>query len=128
MSPGQKKKAWEDLLLIRSQESLQGVLDHVRQTRNDILPKLSVASPVEMVETLELQNLLDVAEIVASVCLKRTESRGSHYRVDYPERDDKTWRRCMTAKQTNGEMTLDAFVIDPEWKDRAGDMGDTHWG
>ncbi len=123
-----QKKAWEDLLLIRTPEGLEDVLDHVRQTRDEILPKLSVASPVEMVEAQELQNLLDVAEIVASVCLKRTESRGSHYRVDHPKRDDKAWQRCITAKQTDGEIALDTFVIDAEWTDRVGDMGDTHWG
>ena len=123
-----QKKAWEDLLLIRAPEGLEGVLDHVRQTRNETLPKLSVASPAEMVEAQELQNLLDVAEIVASVCLKRTESRGSHYRPDHPERDDKAWQRCITAKRTDGEIALDTFVIDAEWTDRVGDMGDTHWG
>lgn len=123
-----QKKTWEDLLLIRSQESLQGVLKHVEQTRKEMLPKLLVETPAEMVEALELQNLLDVAELVTNVCLKRTESRGSHYRVDYPERDDKTWRRCVTAKQLEGKMTLDTFVVDPEWEDRVGDMGDTHWG
>ncbi len=125
---GLQKKAWEDLLLIRSQESLEGVLAHVEQIRSEMLPKLSVASPAEMVEAQELENLLDVAELVSSVCLKRTESRGSHYRVDYPERDDESWQRCITAKQTDGRIALDSFVIDPEWVFRSGDMGDTHWG
>jgi len=123
-----QKKAWEDLLLIRSQESLQGVLDYVEHTRDEMLPKLSATTPAEMVEAQELQNLLDVAEIVTNVCLKRTESRGSHYRVDFPERDDKAWQRCITARQTDAGITLDSLVIDLEWKFREGDMGDTHWG
>ena len=123
-----QKKAWEDMLLIRSQDSLQSVLSYVENVRSDVLPKLSVGTPAEMVEALELQNLLDVADVVASVCLKRTESRGSHYRVDYPERNDEAWQRCTTIKQTEGEIVLDDFVIDPEWTFREGDMGDTHWG
>ena len=123
-----QKKAWEDLLLIRTPESLGGVLDYVRQARSDILPKLSAARPGEIVEALELQNLLDVAEIVVSVCLERTESRGSHYRVDHPQRNDEQWRRCITVKQADGAVVLDSFVIDPDWQDRIGDMGDTHWG
>jgi succinate dehydrogenase/fumarate reductase flavoprotein subunit len=123
-----QKKAWEDLLLIRSQEGLESMLAHIEQTRSEMLPKLAVGTPAEIVEAHELQNLLDVAELVSSVCLKRTESRGSHYRVDYPERDDHAWQRCITAKQTDGGMVLDTFVIDPEWEFRSGDMGDTHWG
>ena len=75
-----------------------------------------------------LRNLLDVGELVSNVCLKRTESRGSHYRVDYPERNDEAWQRCITAKKTDGGIKLDTFVIDPEWEFRPGDMGGTHWG
>lgn len=123
-----QKKAWEDLLLIRTADGLAGVLDYVRQTRDETLPRISAKTPPEMAAAEELRNLLDVAEIVSTVCLERTESRGSHYRPDYPQRNDQQWRRCITARQTNGEIALDTFVIDPDWTDRAGDMGDTHWG
>ena len=39
----------------------------------------------------ELGFLLDVASIVAKAALRRTESRGAHYRADYPQRDDVQW-------------------------------------
>jgi len=43
------------------------------------------------VEALELENLMDVA--IATVCsaLARQESRGAHSRIDFPERNDKSW-------------------------------------
>ena len=82
----------------------------------------------DLTAVLELLNLLLLAETIAGGALKRTESRGSHYRVDYPERNDEDWQRCITAKCTDGGMVLDTLVIDPEWEFRAGDMGDTHWG
>jgi len=123
-----QKKAWEDLLLIRSRESLEGMLPYVNHIRDDLLPKISLETPAEMVEAQEIRNLLDVAELVSSVCLKRTESRGSHYRVDYPDRNDADWQRCITVKQTDGHLDLDTLFIDPEWSFREGDMGDTHWG
>jgi len=45
----------------------------------------------EMVEALELGFLLDCAEATIHGGLARTESRGAHYRLDYPKRDDVNW-------------------------------------
>jgi succinate dehydrogenase / fumarate reductase flavoprotein subunit len=36
-------------------------------------------------------NLLDNAFMVAKAALNRTESRGAHFRTDYPKRDDENW-------------------------------------
>lgn len=47
----------------------------------------------DLVQTLETGNLLDVAHCVALGALNRRESRGSHARTDYPERDDTAWLR-----------------------------------
>src|SRR5262249_12667766 len=41
----------------------------------------------------ELQNLLTVARLMIWAALQRTESRGVHYRADYPKRDDANWVR-----------------------------------
>ena len=40
----------------------------------------------------EVQNMLTVAAIITAAAYTRTESRGAHYRVDYPSRDDTHWR------------------------------------
>ncbi len=45
----------------------------------------------DLVAALETANILDVALAVASAALNRTESRGAHYRFDYPKRDDENW-------------------------------------
>ena len=44
-----------------------------------------------LIEALELQNLLEVAESTAISAYDRTESRGAHSRYDYPDRDDENW-------------------------------------
>lgn len=41
----------------------------------------------------ELQNMLTISELVVKSALKRKESRGAHYRSDYPQRDDRRWKR-----------------------------------
>ena len=42
---------------------------------------------------VELGNLLDIAGATVASALARTESRGNHYRSDYPKRDDKQWKK-----------------------------------
>jgi succinate dehydrogenase / fumarate reductase flavoprotein subunit len=57
----------------------------------------------------ELRNLLTVSEAVARSARLRTESRGAHSRLDYPDLDDKKWghRNCVVAKGPDGSMTVD---------------------
>ncbi|RLG38055.1 MAG: succinate dehydrogenase/fumarate reductase flavoprotein subunit, partial [Thermoproteota archaeon] len=43
---------------------------------------------------------LDVALVVAEGALRRTESRGGHYRTDYPKRDDENWLKHTLAFYT----------------------------
>jgi succinate dehydrogenase / fumarate reductase flavoprotein subunit len=43
------------------------------------------------IEALELENLMDVGLATVVSALSRTESRGAHSRIDYPERDDTNW-------------------------------------
>ena len=45
----------------------------------------------DLVDTLELEGMLDLAEVTALGAWQRTESRGSHFRTDYPTRDDAGW-------------------------------------
>ena len=40
----------------------------------------------------ELQNMISVSVLVTLAANARTESRGTHYRLDHPDRDDKNWR------------------------------------
>ncbi len=44
-----------------------------------------------LINALEIQNLLDLAEVLVTAALARQESRGGHARKDYPDRDDEKW-------------------------------------
>ena len=46
-----------------------------------------------VLETWELENMLDLAEATTLSALNRTESRGGHARDDYPQRDDVNWHK-----------------------------------
>jgi succinate dehydrogenase / fumarate reductase flavoprotein subunit len=54
----------------------------------------------ESKEAFELKNMLKLSEVIILSALKREESRGSHYRSDYPERDDSNWLKHTLASRT----------------------------
>lgn len=64
----------------------------------------------ELVEVLELGNLLTIAECITLGALNRTESRGSHYRLDFPDRDDENWLK-------HTMFYMDGEVIRPGYRD-----------
>jgi succinate dehydrogenase / fumarate reductase flavoprotein subunit len=51
--------------------------------------------------------LLDVAALVAGGALRRTESRGAHFRADFPQRDDAGWLRHTFAGLDDGAPRFD---------------------
>ena len=56
----------------------------------------------------ELANMLTVSSLVARAALARQESRGTHYRVDHPERDDSRWcRRLFLQVEPDGTIALE---------------------
>lgn len=59
----------------------------------------------DLMEAWELGALLDLAEVTAFAALARTESRGGHYREDYPNRDDVNFLKHSMAWK-NGTITL----------------------
>jgi succinate dehydrogenase / fumarate reductase flavoprotein subunit len=60
----------------------------------------------DLVQALELQSLLDIAETIIASALARKESRGAHYRSDYPTRDDQRWLRHSLIRRTPEGMVL----------------------
>jgi succinate dehydrogenase / fumarate reductase flavoprotein subunit len=76
----------------------------------------------ELVEAIELGFLLDCAEATTHGALARTESRGAHYRLDYPKRDDVNWLKHTLAYKGTGahDVRLDykdvILIDDPIFK------------
>jgi len=50
-----------------------------------------------LIFTRELENMLLLARVIAQGALRRDESRGAHYKPDFPERNDKDWLKTTLA-------------------------------
>ncbi|WP_353844954.1 succinate dehydrogenase flavoprotein subunit [Thermomicrobium sp.] len=61
---------------------------------------------MELMEAIELGFLLDCAEAITASALAREESRGAHYREDFPARDDANWLKHTLIARTSGGLQL----------------------
>src|SRR5579864_814693 len=60
----------------------------------------------------ELGNMLILARVIAAGTLCRNESRGAHYKPDFPERDDSNWLKTTRAKWVNHDVQLTYEAVD----------------
>ncbi len=103
-------------------ESLEGI-DELQDAYSKVqLQDKGKCFNTELVEAIELGFLLDCAEATIHGALARTESRGAHYRLDYPKRDDVNWlKHTLAYKGTSAhDVRLDykdvILIDDPIFK------------
>ncbi|MBC7545446.1 MAG: succinate dehydrogenase flavoprotein subunit [Candidatus Sericytochromatia bacterium] len=77
-------------LLAGTQRTLADIRERLGRA---VITDLSLRYNHALLEAIELEFLLELAEITAASAEARTESRGAHYRDDHPRRDDDTWLR-----------------------------------
>jgi succinate dehydrogenase / fumarate reductase flavoprotein subunit len=83
-------------------ESLEGI-DELQDAYSKVqLQDKGKQFNTELVEAIELGFLLDCAEATIHGALARTESRGAHFRLDYPNRDDANWLKHTLAYKGTG--------------------------
>jgi succinate dehydrogenase/fumarate reductase flavoprotein subunit len=74
-------------------EAVEALAELKGRYRNTILDNKAEAFNYDLVDTLELGGMLELAEVTAITALKRPECRGSHWRTDRPGRNDEEWLR-----------------------------------
>lgn len=96
---------WRHYLVVKSRASLTTCLAEIERLRGEAA-ELDTQGPAQLLGALEVDSLLLTAEMMARAALLRTESRGSHYREDCPERDDATWDQSLAIRQGAAGMEL----------------------
>ena len=86
---------WEEGGVLRNEAGLSRALDSMRE----ILESFSFSGPGSektltpaQAGAIELRSAAKAASLILEAAIRRKESRGSHYREDYPEQNDPQWR------------------------------------
>ena len=96
------------VLYIKKESILKAALAYVEELRDHHLPILIAKDMHELRLAHGTKNMIISAEMKLRASLFRTESRLSHYRLDYPEMDDKNWRAWINIyKGEDGTMKLE---------------------
>lgn len=84
---------------VRDQQGLQLGLERLDQIQENTLPQIQAETPTQLAQTFEMRSMLILSKLVFEAALARRESRGSHFRLDYPSSDDSNWRKTVIMKK-----------------------------
>jgi len=90
----------------KTNEGCAIILDKIAELRTDYLPNLKRNDLPSLRRAIEAENCVQVAEIMVRAARTREESRGNHYRDDFPQKDEKNWRKNIIHSMKDGKLTL----------------------
>ena len=91
---------WESIEIVRSEKALQGAIEKTEELERETVPRLWANDYHTLAGVLGIINKISFLQLFCKSALMRTESRGGHYRLDYPHRDDEKWLRWVICQQT----------------------------
>ena len=102
--------------IFRNKKELGEALEKIRELREDYariyLSGKCLRYSQELINILEFESMLDLAEIITLGALNREETRGSHYRLDYKERNDKDWLKHTLITWKEGQPQISYRDVD----------------
>ncbi|MFX1564251.1 MAG: FAD-binding protein [Promethearchaeota archaeon] len=117
---------WDNAGIFRNQQNLNSALVFLKEEQKQVSSKLAVQNKgsrynTEWISALELHDMLIVAEMIIQSALFRKESRGAHYRTDYPSSNHNEWFCNIVIKQKDSKMVLRKVPVpitkwEPSWK------------
>jgi len=99
---------------IKSAKRLEATLTMIEFLRDHMVPKLKANDPHELRQAIETKNMILNAEMKLRAGIARKESRGNHYREDYPNRDDNllAWIKL---REVDGKMIIEKEGVPRDW-------------
>ncbi|MBU7596751.1 succinate dehydrogenase flavoprotein subunit [Streptomyces sp. P38-E01] len=106
----------KNVMVFRTEQTLKEAVDEIASLRkrykNVSIQDKGKRFNTDLLEAIELGNLLELAEVTATSALARKESRGGHYREDYPDRDDVNFMRHTMAYREVDEDGEESIRLD----------------
>ena len=103
-----KQTMWFNAGIVRDLQSLDRALETVMTSKDT---KALVTTPKDLIRFLEFRNMGLVAELICRSAIERTESRGSHFRSDYPEENNQDWLKNIQAKKNHAGVMLTQVTV-----------------
>lgn len=100
---------------IKKEDRLQAALTLVEFMGAHLVPRLTAQDAHELRLAHETKNMVLNAEMRLRASIFRKESRGTHYREDFPHRDDPDWLAWVLMKEEDGAMKVFKKPIPEEW-------------
>ncbi|MEM3703578.1 MAG: FAD-binding protein [Candidatus Bathyarchaeia archaeon] len=108
-----RRLMWKNVGIVRNKEGLEETLAFIKES-SSLTEEIKAENSVEKIRALELLNMLNVAKIMATSALTRTESRGAHYRSDYPETNNEKWlKNILIRRGEKGELKVSLSKCHP---------------
>jgi succinate dehydrogenase/fumarate reductase flavoprotein subunit len=104
------------IIYIKDPRRLDGALASIEFLRKHCVPKMIARDGHELRMAHEAKNMLLNAEMKLRSGLFREESRGTHFREDFPARNDKDWHCWVTVQQNAEQMQMGKYKLPDEWK------------
>jgi succinate dehydrogenase/fumarate reductase flavoprotein subunit len=103
-----KEVMWLNAGIVRDRQSLERALERILGWKD---MAQVVQTPGDLIRCLELGNMLLVGEMVCRSAIERTESRGAHFRSDYPQENDDSWLVNIQVRKAASGLVLERVPV-----------------
>lgn len=105
-----RKTVWENVGIKREGQRLRDALKSFASLQQEVETQISATTPREIISALEARSLLLISNLTTTSALLREESRGAHYRMDFPE-EKKSGLFNINAEISGGKIEFEKLKV-----------------
>ena len=110
-----KDTMWENVGLVRTKTGLEKAIKQIKIIENDFNHQVFCKNLRDLRTVIEIKNMVQCSEMIVLSALKREETRGVHFRYDFPLTDNDKWLKNILVKKVEEEMVLSTQEVDFSW-------------
>ena len=100
---------WQDGGIVRNRQGLSRSIAEVEKIRAAAFGRTTGGNPRELQGVLGLRFACQTAALILEAAVRREESRGAHYREDFPDQNDKKWRGHLQVHRSSAGKLVWSF-------------------